>query len=374
MNDALLPQQQQQQQQQQPLQQQQEQELAQAARQERLQQYYDAQEFNRVPLFNSEETQAFVSFLEELVVDNQIMFNPRIPPSVEGMMQLTTHKREEAEFERMRRAPLAFDTDPLFASDGYHGTHKFVPVGYGHTHPASTAQKTPRSSDVSRSTSRSQSVVRPNDSAMQIQHGAADFATYPGYDTSMAQAQGSLGPFSLAPDPPPLWPQHQMNGSHLVQDQNNIVIVPHQHRKSFSMPIKPTTALPHHLQEPRSHDYGEPGPSSAKRSRSTSQSTAKRPAFSAMETMQSSAAVAAAAATKKTLTAAQKRQNHITSEQKRRNLIKEGFDTLSQLLPTLRGHGESKHFILTEAVAYVQKLQKRRVALQELLEELKRKE
>ncbi|KAG8205070.1 HLH transcription factor [Trichophyton interdigitale] len=45
----------------------------------------------------------------------------------------------------------------------------------------------------------------------------------------------------------------------------------------------------------------------------------------------------------------QKRTNHILSEQKRRNLIKQGFDDLCSLVPELRGGGYSKSTMLTQA-------------------------
>ncbi|KAM5464296.1 hypothetical protein MauCBS54593_007115 [Microsporum audouinii] len=45
----------------------------------------------------------------------------------------------------------------------------------------------------------------------------------------------------------------------------------------------------------------------------------------------------------------QKRTNHILSEQKRRNLIKQGFDDLCSLVPELKGGGYSKSTMLTQA-------------------------
>lgn len=56
------------------------------------------------------------------------------------------------------------------------------------------------------------------------------------------------------------------------------------------------------------------------------------------------------------LTDAQKRSNHIASEQKRRNLIKRGFDDLHELVPEIRSGGLSKSSVLTEAANYLEKL------------------
>ncbi|RDW90404.1 basic helix-loop-helix domain-containing protein [Aspergillus mulundensis] len=54
------------------------------------------------------------------------------------------------------------------------------------------------------------------------------------------------------------------------------------------------------------------------------------------------------------LTEEQKRSNHIHSEQKRRNLIKQGFDDLCTLVPGLRGGGFSKSAVLTQAADWLE--------------------
>lgn len=54
------------------------------------------------------------------------------------------------------------------------------------------------------------------------------------------------------------------------------------------------------------------------------------------------------------LTDAQKRENHIRSEQKRRTVIKEGFDDLCDLVPGLRGGGFSKSTMLTMAADWLE--------------------
>ena len=56
------------------------------------------------------------------------------------------------------------------------------------------------------------------------------------------------------------------------------------------------------------------------------------------------------------LTDEQKRSNHILSEQKRRNLIKQGFDDLCEMIPTLQEGGFSKSAMLTQAVDWLQDL------------------
>ncbi|MCJ1397832.1 hypothetical protein MMC11_001028 [Xylographa trunciseda] len=56
------------------------------------------------------------------------------------------------------------------------------------------------------------------------------------------------------------------------------------------------------------------------------------------------------------LTEEQRRENHILSEQKRRNLIKQGFDDLSELVPGLKSGGFSKSAMLTQAVEWLESL------------------
>jgi hypothetical protein len=60
------------------------------------------------------------------------------------------------------------------------------------------------------------------------------------------------------------------------------------------------------------------------------------------------------------LSEAQKRLNHITSEQKRRNLIQQGFNEIHSLVPSLRSQrdrGDSKSAVLLKTVEYVLELQ-----------------
>lgn len=67
----------------------------------------------------------------------------------------------------------------------------------------------------------------------------------------------------------------------------------------------------------------------------------------------------------------QKRANHILSEQKRRNLIKQGFDELCALVPELNGGGYSKSTMLTQAADWLQDLIQGNEMLKVQLAELK---
>ena len=66
--------------------------------------------------------------------------------------------------------------------------------------------------------------------------------------------------------------------------------------------------------------------------------------------------VSAAKAARENLTEEQKRENHIRSEQKRRTLIKEGFDDLGELVPGLKAGGFSKSATLTMAADWLDEL------------------
>ncbi|KAJ5215642.1 uncharacterized protein N7498_002049 [Penicillium cinerascens] len=59
-------------------------------------------------------------------------------------------------------------------------------------------------------------------------------------------------------------------------------------------------------------------------------------------------------APRENLSEEQKRTNHILSEQKRRNLIRQGFDDLCTLVPGLRGGGFSKSAMLTQAADWLE--------------------
>jgi hypothetical protein len=67
-------------------------------------------------------------------------------------------------------------------------------------------------------------------------------------------------------------------------------------------------------------------------------------------------AAAAQKLQRENLTEEQKRSNHILSEQKRRNLIKRGFDDLHDLVPEIRNGGLSKSSVLTEAANFLEKI------------------
>ncbi|KAL2258373.1 hypothetical protein VTK26DRAFT_8339 [Humicola hyalothermophila] len=68
------------------------------------------------------------------------------------------------------------------------------------------------------------------------------------------------------------------------------------------------------------------------------------------------------------LTEKEKKANHIASEQKRRQAIREGFDRLTELVPGLQGQARSEGIVLHGTVGYIRKLMSERRAMIEALE------
>lgn len=83
-----------------------------------------------------------------------------------------------------------------------------------------------------------------------------------------------------------------------------------------------------------------------------------------------SSAAAAAKAIRENLTEDQKRENHIKSEQKRRTLIREGFEDLGELVPGLRGGGFSKSAVLIMSADWLEELIQGNEALRQQLAQM----
>ncbi|PHH91346.1 hypothetical protein CDD83_808 [Cordyceps sp. RAO-2017] len=67
------------------------------------------------------------------------------------------------------------------------------------------------------------------------------------------------------------------------------------------------------------------------------------------------------------LTEEEKKQNHIASEQKRRQAIREGFDRLTELVPGLEGQGRSEGLVLKRTVEFMrQQLEERRAMIERI--------
>ena len=71
--------------------------------------------------------------------------------------------------------------------------------------------------------------------------------------------------------------------------------------------------------------------------------------------------------TRENLSEEQKRNNHIMSEQKRRNLIKTGFDDITRMVPELRSGSLSKSNMLIEAGRFLKKMKQENRELEDLV-------
>ena len=53
------------------------------------------------------------------------------------------------------------------------------------------------------------------------------------------------------------------------------------------------------------------------------------------------------------LTEQEKKNNHIASEQKRRQAIRDGFDRLATIVPGMEGQGRSENLVLQATIEYM---------------------
>jgi len=101
----------------------------------------------------------------------------------------------------------------------------------------------------------------------------------------------------------------------------------------------------------------EPGPPATgarhRKRRSRVAAACGSPPIEASGKRRRSGANGAAKLPRENLTEEQKRENHIKSEQKRRNLIREGFDELCHIVPGLKGGGFSKSAVLSQVADFL---------------------
>ncbi|KAK0656064.1 helix-loop-helix DNA-binding domain-containing protein [Cercophora newfieldiana] len=69
------------------------------------------------------------------------------------------------------------------------------------------------------------------------------------------------------------------------------------------------------------------------------------------------------------LTEEEKKANHIASEQKRRQAIRNGFDRLTELVPGLENQGRSEGLVLVKTVEFIREQVEERKRLVKELEE-----
>jgi hypothetical protein len=127
---------------------------------------------------------------------------------------------------------------------------------------------------------------------------------------------------------------------------------------------RPTKRRKSKFQEDADDDEDSPasatnraGSKKRKATKETSSNDSPTPSELSHKRRKSAAAANAAAKTaRENLTEDQKRENHIKSEQKRRTLIREGFEDLGELVPGLRGGGFSKSAVLIMSADWLEDL------------------
>ncbi|KAH7351009.1 hypothetical protein BKA65DRAFT_249537 [Rhexocercosporidium sp. MPI-PUGE-AT-0058] len=112
------------------------------------------------------------------------------------------------------------------------------------------------------------------------------------------------------------------------------------------------------------------GKTAAKKRKSGKKVSVESPAPESESQKRRKSTAAAAAKARENLTEDQKRENHIKSEQKRRTLIREGFEDLGELVPGLRGGGFSKSAVLIMAADWLEDLIKGNEELQRRLDQM----
>ncbi|KAL8319099.1 hypothetical protein RB597_006068 [Gaeumannomyces tritici] len=109
-------------------------------------------------------------------------------------------------------------------------------------------------------------------------------------------------------------------------------------------------------QEEEEPQYATPKPARKRKTKADVSSAETPTSDVAAGKRRKSNANGAAKPPRENLTDEQKRENHIRSEQKRRTLIKEGFDDLCDLVPGLKGGGFSKSAMLTMAADWLEEI------------------
>lgn len=162
-------------------------------------------------------------------------------------------------------------------------------------------------------------------------------------------------------------PQHELVGTLELENDEDEAIEPElrpkkktRMKKEGVQDVEPATTKKTPRKRKQKSVPMEPNPEQSPQQASPRPSTKRR---------KSSVAVASKLP-RENLTEDQKRENHIRSEQKRRTLIKEGFDDLNELVPDLKGGGFSKSAVLVMTADWLEDLIKGNAELKERLHKL----
>ncbi|KAG0220998.1 hypothetical protein BGX31_010309 [Mortierella sp. GBA43] len=148
----------------------------------------------------------------------------------------------------------------------------------------------------------------------------------------------------------------------------------HHHRSSMSSSTSRATRenrrSSHERNNSVSDDYASDGGATSTTTTTNNSNHANTNGSTTTANGTSSSATAKRKPYKELLTEEEKRANHIASEQKRRNTIRNGFKDMVDIIPDLRDVNSSKSTILFKAVDFIKQLEKRNRGLLEKANQL----
>ncbi|KAI9472901.1 hypothetical protein BDB00DRAFT_793514 [Zychaea mexicana] len=173
----------------------------------------------------------------------------------------------------------------------------------------------------------------------------------------MGSLENHVGPTIVTPPEPIYLQQTTMSRKRRPSDAS---LPEYHHNRRLTDPLfTTTTSTSSTLQQPQHHLHQPPATITTATTSASAQSSTQD------EEQQQQQQRA-----RELLTDEERRANHIASEQKRRNTIRNGFKELTDIIPTLKNINNSKSTILFKAVEYVRHLEKRNRGLREKLASL----
>ena len=153
----------------------------------------------------------------------------------------------------------------------------------------------------------------------------------------------------------------------LVGGEEETAIIEESPDGSWGTPPATTTAATRMIRRGSQNSSASGGSAASSSTTNTTITTSRRGRRASSSSRKSSSKQS----TRENLSEEQKRTNHILSEQKRRNLIRQGFEDLCSLVPSLRGGGFSKSAMLIQTADWLEEVVRGNEVLKGRLEVLK---
>ncbi|KAG0035936.1 hypothetical protein BGZ82_004920 [Podila clonocystis] len=298
-------------------------------------------------LFNPSEQRYFSEFLDTLVVDQHFTFDPSSIPNLPSLPMFPTenlpgflNNQLLPQQPQQQQQQLAFPNNPLGSMD-----YESSQGNYGSHSPNSSAY-TNNVTPAKRKTNK---------------------------ETAAPTGTPSR-PSSLDAHPTKISTPIQQLSKLTLENTNHIEV---NHHPDTTRPSKSKK----NKREEDSHPYARASSSTSSRSNSHSNVRKEDSRENASVSDEYASDAAGSSSTpkgsssttpttkrkpyKELLTEEEKRANHIASEQKRRNTIRNGFKDMTDIIPDLKDINSSKSTILFKAVDFIRYLEKRNKTLQE---------